>query len=115
MLLYAESLCSRSTPLDLGEDKLEPKPKSQSDKGPGIDPIYFLKIKSFLEKHSVGTDYEIRHTWCYNRKVMMGISFIYPLTEDETIEVDLSLSPYFSDHHHLLTVVQKAHRKERKV
>ena len=104
-----------STPLDLREDKPEPKPKVQSDKGPGVDPKYFLRIKSFLEKHSVGTDYEVRQTWCCNSKVTMGISFIYPLMEDETIEVDLSLSLYFSDHHHLLTVVQEANRKERKL
>jgi hypothetical protein len=102
--------------LDLREDtpELKPKPKAQSDK-PGVDPKYFSKIKSFLEKHSDGTGYQVRHTWCRNRQVTMGISFTYPLTEDETIEVDLSLSPYFSDHHHLLTVVQNADRKERKL
>ena len=44
----------------------------------------------------------------------MGITFTYPLSDDETIEVDLSLSPYFSDHDHLLTVVQKADKKDRK-
>jgi hypothetical protein len=92
-----------STSLDLREDK------------PAIDPTYFWKIKSFLEKHSDGTGYIVRQTWCCNRKVTMGISFTYPLLEDETIEVDLSLSPYFSDHHHLLTAVQKANRKERKL
>ena len=44
----------------------------------------------------------------------MGITFTYPLSDDDTIEVDLSLSPYFSDHNHLLTFIRMADKKERK-
>ena len=103
MLLHVHLCHSYFLPLDLREDR------------PAIDRKYFSKIKRFLEKHSDGTRYEFRHTWYLKRKVRMGISFTYPLMEDETIEVDVSLSPYFSDHHHLLTVVQNANVKERKL
>ena len=76
---------------------------------------YFLKIVSFLKKHSGQiTQYEYRKSLYKKRRVIMGITFTYPLSDDETIEVDLSLSPYFSDHHHLLTFVQMADKKERK-
>ena len=45
----------------------------------------------------------------------MGITFTYPLPEDETIEVDISLSPYYSNTDDLLTFVRMADKKERKL
>ena len=86
-----------------------------TEEEPVVHRDYFPKIMSFLKKHCEGvTKYEYRQTWYMNKKVIMGITFTYPLSEDDTIEVDLSLSPYFSDHHHLLTTVQNAIRKKRK-
>lgn len=68
----------------------------------------------FFNKHSDGSQYEYHKIYVNKTKVIMGIHFIHPLAESETIAVDLSLSPRFS-HDDLLGHSEMANKKERKL
>ena len=80
-------------------------------------PRLLKNIKEFLEKCSDGThyDYKYRCPYVNKKKVFMGITFTYRLSINETIEVDLSLSPKFSDHHDMLSSMQGATKQKRKL
>ena len=47
--------------------------------------------------------------------MITGITFPYPLPDNETIDVDLSLSPMFREHHQFLTALNEMNQKERKL
>ena len=74
----------------------------------------FEQIKLFLSEHSDGSQYKYHEPFVKNKKVVMGIRFIHPLPENETITVDLSLSPRFPNHRDLLRHIQ-ANKKEKKL
>lgn len=76
----------------------------------------FTKIKQYLKKHCDITTSEDLYVHVNRRKIYQGIKFTYPLNEKDTIEVDLTVSPQFENHYHLVRSIESiSDRRSRRL